>query len=121
MIVILRKKLFFTIDFQDRIPLPKLNSVNKKELNELLDKVNEVISGISTTTLEENNRLLYGAANFICDAVGPESFGSATQHTLPWKIQLNNKLMALWRQLSQLIALREGQLQNKRTDSEISA
>ena len=72
-----------TIDFQCRTTLPKLNSVNKKELNQLVGKVDEAISSISTTTLEETNRLVYGAAKFVCDAVGPKGFGSATQRTPP--------------------------------------
>jgi len=109
-----------TIDFQCRTTLPKLNSVNKKELNQLVGKVDGAISGISTTTLEETNRLVYGAAKFVCDAVGPKGFGSATRRTPPWKIRLSKKLLALRRQLSQLIALREGQLQNERTVSTLT-
>jgi len=55
---------YITTNFQHRTTLPKLNSVNVKELNKLLHKVNEVISGISTSTLEETNRLVYGTANY---------------------------------------------------------
>ena len=40
-----------------------------------------MISGISTSTLEETNRLVYGAAKLVCEAVGPKGFGSATQST----------------------------------------
>jgi len=86
---------YMTINFQDRTTLPKLNSVNVKELNKLLRKVNEVISGISTSTLEETNRLVYGTAKLVCEAIGPKGFGCAAQSTPPWKIRLNKKLLTL--------------------------
>ena len=52
-----------------------------------------MISGISTSTLEETNRLVYGTAKLVCEAVGPKGFGSTTRSTPPWKIRLNKKLL----------------------------
>ena len=53
---------------------------------EFLIKVNAVISGISTTNLEGTNKLVYAAAKFVCDSVGPRDNGSVTQCIPPWKV-----------------------------------
>jgi len=82
--------------------------------------VNGVISGIPTSTLEDTNTLVYAAAKFICDAVGPKNSGSVVQTTPPWKIRLSQKLSLLRKQLSQLVPLSEGQLHNHRTISTLS-
>ena len=102
------------IDFQHRTVLPHLNSVNSRELNRLVDRVNLVISGILTTNLEDTNKLVYAAARFVCDSVGPRERSSAAQGTPPWKVRLSNQLSVFRRELSQLVALREGRLLNER-------
>jgi len=45
--------------------------------------VNNVLSGIPTTNLEDTNRLVYAAAKFICDNVSPKKFGDAALTTPP--------------------------------------
>ena len=108
------------IDFESRTRLPKLNTVNRMKLSQLVEEVNDVLSGIPTSSLEDTNRLVYAAAKFICESVGPKKYSSAVQTTPPWKIRLSKKLSLLRKQLSQLVALSEGHLHNQRTISVLS-
>ena len=64
---------------------------------------------IYNTNFKGTNRLVYAAAKFVCNSVGPRGHGSATSSTPPWK-GLSNKLSVFCREPIQLIALREGQL-----------
>ena len=53
-------------------------------------------------------------ARFVCDSVGPRERSSVAQGTPPWKVRLSNRLSVFRRELSQLVALREGRLLNER-------
>ena len=103
---------YVKIDFQHCTALPQLNFVNWRELNKLVDKVNVMISVIPTTNLEGTSKLVYAAANFVCD---PREHGSAAQCVPPWRCRLFNKLSVFRRELSQMVTLGEGRLLNKRT------
>jgi len=43
------------IDFESRTGLPKLNIVNRIKLSQLVKEVNDVLSGIHTSSSEDTN------------------------------------------------------------------
>ena len=103
------------ISIGDRIMLPKLNAINKKDLQRCIGEVNEVIAEIGTDTLEATNSLVYAAAKYICEFFGLLPYRE-TRHQCPaWKLRLSKKLDTTRKELSQLVAISENRLQNHST------
>ena len=82
--------------------------------------VNDVLSGIHTSSLEDTNRLVYAAAKFICGSVcSKKTWQYCTYHST-LEDSLVKKLSLLCKQLSYLVALSEGQLHNQKTIATLS-
>lgn len=60
------------IDIEQWTILPKLGSMNLKDLQLQIDRVNDVIAGIPTDSLEAIAALVYAAAKFVCETMEPK-------------------------------------------------
>ena len=95
--------------------LPKLSSMNMKEPQLQIDRVNSVIASIPTDSLEVTAALVYAAAKFVWDAMGPKPCSTTDRQCSPWKVQLLRKLSKLHKELSQVVALSKGRLRIRTT------
>ena len=103
------------IDIEQRTMLPKLGSINLKELQLQIDRVNDVIASIPTDSLEATAALVYAAAKFVCEAMEPKPCSTSDRRCPPWKMRLLRKLSKLRKELSQVVALNEGCLRKRTT------
>ncbi|KAG8132159.1 hypothetical protein E2320_010040 [Naja naja] len=103
----------------ERTRLPKLNQVNQKALANALEKVNEAVQTIPTTTLAETNQLILHNQ----ERIGFENIKNqkGKKGKPKWKIRLELKIKKLRGDLSNLKNLRQGQLKNKQTKSSLAA
>ena len=106
---------YMCIGIEQRTILPKLDSMNLKELQLQIDRVNDVIAGIPTDSLEVTAALVYAAAKFVCEAMEPKPCSTSDRQCSPWKMQLLRKLSKLRKELSQAVALSEGRLRKRTT------
>lgn len=71
-----------------------------------------MIAGIPTDTLEATNILVYAAAKYVCEAVGPRPCHESVSQCPAWKLRLSKKLETTSIELSQLVAFNENRLWN---------
>ena len=105
--------------------LPSLKSIKRNSLMKVVNTVDELCEHFSTTTLQATLDLIFAAARVVVEEFGmscqPQS--SSSDHISysdsqpPWKKRLNNKIQYLRKDLSRLVAIHQGQLQNHQTVS----
>ena len=97
--------------------LPPLQSVKRNKLMHIVNCVN-LCQFIDTSDLRSTADLMYAAAKVVTEAVGLScQRGSSTpDYANPlWKLQLQNKLAAMQRDLSRLVAMQCGNMKSHNT------
>jgi len=124
------KLKLYTMQQQDSVPnglcLPSLKSIKKNSLMKVVNTVNELCEHFSTTTLQETVDLIFAAARVVveqfemsCQPKSCSNHVSYSDSQPPWKKRLNNKIQYLRKDLSRLVAMQQGQLQNQQTVSHL--
>lgn len=117
-------KLKLYLTQQDSVPnglyLPSLKSIKRYSLMKVVNTVDELCEHFSTATLQTTVDLIFAAARVVVEEFGMscQLQSSSSNHVSyseaqpPWKKRLNNKIQYLRKDLSRLVAMHQGQLQN---------
>ncbi len=93
----MRDTILLQMQMPERVRLPALKSVQKKQMQEALYDVNMVLQTIPTSTIGETNQLIYSTAVVVTKALGFQVRKATTSNepsrrSPPWKTRLEGRI-----------------------------
>ena len=110
----LKDKLLKEMEHTIRFKLPIIKDAPKRELAQIIQDINNVLSTIRTTLIGETNNLMYSTARLVNEELGYEVKCNARipKESPKWKIRLENKVAYMRNEISCLEHSKTGTLRN---------
>ena len=110
----LKDKLLKQMEHTIRLRLPILKDAPKRNLAQIIQDINNVLTTIRTTSIGETNNLMYNTALLVTEELGYEVKCRARipKESPKWKIRLENKVAYMRNEISCLEHLRIGTLRS---------
>ena len=112
----LKEKLLKQMQQAVRQRLPTLKDAPKRDLAQIVQDINEVLTTIRTTSIGETNNLIYNTALLVTEELGYDvkRKEKTSKHSPKWKVRLENKVACMRNEISCLEHLKARTLRNNK-------